>query len=38
MAKWYESLEYGVFDGKLINRAEFYTLRKAGVVFEVVGE
>lgn len=35
MAKWYTSLEYGVFDGYIINRAEYYTLCKAGVVFTV---
>ena len=35
MAKWYTSLEYGVYNGYIINRAEYFTLRKAGVVFVI---
>lgn len=35
MAKWYVSLDYGIYNGMLINRAEYYTLRKAGIVFIV---
>lgn len=38
MAKYYPALEYGIFDGKLISRAEYLTLRKAGIVFVIVGE
>lgn len=38
MAKWYTELEYGIYNGTLINRAEYYMLRKAGVCFEVIGE
>lgn len=33
MTKWYESLGYGIYNGQLINRAEYLTLRKAGIVF-----
>ena len=36
MAKWYTILGYGVFDGQLINQAEYFMLRKAGVVFDVI--
>jgi hypothetical protein len=35
MAKWYTSLEYGVYNGLLINRAEYLLLKKAGVVFVI---
>lgn len=38
MAKWYPVLDYGIFDNKLITRAEYFMLRKAGVIFEIVGE
>lgn len=38
MAKWYVELEYGIFNGQIINRAEYFTLKKHGVVFEIVGE
>lgn len=38
MAKYYPALEYGIFDGKLISKAEYYMLRKAGIQFEVVEE
>lgn len=33
MAKWYPELEYGIYDGYIINRAKYYTLRKAGIMF-----
>jgi hypothetical protein len=33
MAKWYKSLGYGIFNGMIINHAEYLTLRKAGIVF-----
>ena len=33
MAKWYPELEYGIYNGYIINRAEYYMLRKAGIVF-----
>lgn len=36
MAKWYPVLEYGIFNGYLITRAEYLTLQKAGVVFDIV--
>ena len=38
MAKWYAELDYGIFNGTIISRAEYFTLRKAGIQFEVVGE
>lgn len=33
MAKWYSELDYGIYNGMLINHAEYLTLHKAGVVF-----
>ena len=33
MAKWYKELGYGIYNGLLINHAEYCMLRKAGVVF-----
>lgn len=36
MAKYYPALEYGIFDGKLISRAEYLMLRKAGILFDVI--
>jgi hypothetical protein len=38
MAKWYVELQYGIYNGQLISRAEYYMLRKAGIQFEIVGE
>lgn len=38
MAKYYVALGYGIFNGCLITEAEYFTLRKHGVVFEVVEE
>ena len=36
MAKWYEYLDYGIFNGCIVNRAEYLTLRKAGIIFDVI--
>lgn len=36
MAKWYVSLEYGIYNGLLISHAEYCTLRKAGILFDIV--
>lgn len=33
MAKWYSELGYGIYNGIIINHAEYLTLRKAGVNF-----
>lgn len=38
MAKWYTELQYGIYNGQLISRAEYLTLRKAGIQFEIIGE
>ena len=36
MAQWYSALNYGIFNGMIINYAEYMTLRKAGIVFEIM--
>lgn len=36
MAKWYVELGYGIYNGQLINQAEYLTLKKYGIVFEIV--
>lgn len=36
MAKWYTILGYGIFNGQLINHAEYLMIRKAGILFDVI--
>ena len=38
MAKYYVTLEYGIYNGCIITKAEYFMLRKHGVVVEVVEE